>query len=143
MVLPFGVDSGELESRPYCISCSTLAYLVQYKLRKLGDFIYIYINLIFTLFLLLIIPSQKNRLVHSPLRYEFRKWVEGWSVLDAATPLLAPWPFLTLCTHFQWLTNENPLVTFSKLDVFTTTINTTRNCMTISLFTKKFMTSLL
>ena len=128
----------------YCVSCSTLAYLVQYKLRKLGDFLYIYIYIyIFTRILLLIIPFQKNRLVHSPLRYECRKRVEGWSVLDVATPLLAPWPFLTFCTHFQWLANENPLVTFSEIDVFTTTINTTRNCMKISLFTKKFMTSLL
>ena len=82
-----------MNSWAYCISCSTLAYLVQYKLKKLGDFLYIYIYIIFTLILLLIIPSQKNRLVHSPLRYECRecrKWVEGWSVLDVATPLLAP-----------------------------------------------------
>ena len=129
-----------------CISCSTLTYLVQYMLRKLRDFLYIYIyiyklNIYSYSFVDNSLP--KNRLVHSPLRYECRKWVEGWSVLDDATPLLAPWPLLTLCTHFQWLTNENQLVIFSKIDVFTTTINTTRNCMKMSLFTKKFMTSLL
>lgn len=142
MVRPFGIDSVVLLGIllllfNISLSCSILAQ------KTWGFSVYIYINLIFTLILLLIIPSQKNRLVRSPLRYECRKRVEGWSALDVATPLLAPWPFLTFCTHFQWLANENPLVTFSEIDVFTTTINTTRNCMKISLFTKKFMTSLL